>query len=193
MADRREEIIQAGIKIFAAKGYYNTHIADIVKAVGIAKGTFYLYFKSKKGLFITLIKRFEKIFSGVFDIDNLDKKEDDLKIFLNQMLSKVFKLYKTNKNLSIIILREAVAVNEEFGSEFKKMDQKRFQNLRLLYEFLLEHKFIAAKLEFEYFACTFVGIMESIVLRRLLLADNNFDIEEAADKISDYLVRALSK
>lgn len=57
MADRREEIIEAGIEIFSAKGYYNTHIADIVELVGIAKGTFYLYFKSKKELFVALIKK----------------------------------------------------------------------------------------------------------------------------------------
>lgn len=73
------------------------------------------------------------------------------------------------------------------------MDAKRFQNLRLLYQFLIKNNFIRAEIEFEYFACTFVGIMESIVLRRMLLIDNNFETKKAADKISDYLVKALSK
>lgn len=93
MADRREEIIQAGIEIFSKKGYYNTHIADIVKVVGIAKGTFYLYFKSKKSLFITLIERFEQIFSNVFNFDQL-KEKNNLKFFLNDLLRKIFELYK---------------------------------------------------------------------------------------------------
>lgn len=192
MADRKEEIIQAGIEVFSVKGYYNTHIADIVSLVGIAKGTFYLYFKSKKSLFIALIKKFERIFFDAYKTNVLEK-DDNLKSFFNDMLINIFGLYKTNKKLSIIILRESVAVNEEFESEFKKMDQKRFQKLKLLYEFLLKNKLIDDKIGFEYFACTFVGIMESIVLRRLLLYENDFDIKEAADKISDYLFKALSK
>lgn len=109
------------------------------------------------------------------------------------MLLKVFKLYKKHKKLSIIIIRESVAVNEEFGSEFKRMDQERFQNLKLLYQFLIEKALIGAEIQFEYFACSFVGILESIVLRRMLLAEAVFNVEEAADRISNYLVKAFSK
>lgn len=190
MADRKEEIIQAGIEIFSAKGYYNTHIADIVELVGIAKGTFYLYFKSKKELFIALIKRFEKIFTDVFEAEELNN--DNLKVFFNQMLIKVFSLYKKHKKLSIIIIRESIAVNEEFGSEFQKMDQKRFQHLKSLYQYLVENEFIEKEIQLEYFACAFVGIMESIVLRRMLLTEAVFNVEEAADRISNYLVKAFS-
>lgn len=94
MADRKEEIIQAGIEVFAARGYYNTHIAQIVEKVGIAKGTFYLYFDSKKDLFVSLIKRHEKIFLEVFDNYTFDTNNKDLKIFLEEMLLGFFKIYK---------------------------------------------------------------------------------------------------
>lgn len=191
MADRKEEIIQAGINIFSKKGYYNTHIAEIVETVGIAKGTFYLYFNSKKDLFISLIRRFEEIFSNVFNVNEID--HNSLKLFFCEILENIFSLYKEHENLSIIILREAVAVNEEFGSEFKKLDQKRFQQLEVLYKFLLDNDFIDQELEFEYFACTFIGIMESIVMRRLLLTEDDFNAQKAGDKISTYLAKALSK
>ncbi len=62
MRERREEIMDAAVEIFACKGYYNTKIADIVEAVGIAKGTFYLYFKSKKALFLALIKKTKEFY-----------------------------------------------------------------------------------------------------------------------------------
>jgi AcrR family transcriptional regulator len=94
VADRKEEIIQAGIEVFAARGYYNTHIAQIVEKVGIAKGTFYLYFDSKKDLFVSLIKRHEKIFLEVFDNYTFDTNNKDLKIFLEEMLLGFFKIYK---------------------------------------------------------------------------------------------------
>ncbi|MBS1793217.1 MAG: TetR/AcrR family transcriptional regulator [Acidobacteria bacterium] len=47
VADKREAILRAAIKVFAGKGYFNSKVADIAKAAGIADGTVYLYFKSK--------------------------------------------------------------------------------------------------------------------------------------------------
>ena len=193
MADRREEIIQAGIEIFAAKGYYNTHISEIVESVGIAKGTFYLYFNSKKDLFISLIRRFEDIFLELFEIDILVAETEDLKSFFSKLLKKIFSLYKEHKNLSIIILREAVAVNEKFREEFKEMDARRFKRINNLYQFLLDNDYLNQEIDYDYFVCVFVGIMESIVMRRLLLSEQEFNVEEAADKASLYLENAIKK
>ncbi|MGM0498994.1 MAG: TetR/AcrR family transcriptional regulator [Bacillota bacterium] len=193
MADRREEIIQAGIEIFAAKGYYNTHIAEIVESVGIAKGTFYLYFNSKKDLFVSLIKRYEDIFLNLFDIDIVAAETEDLRLFFSELLKKIFSLYKENENLSIIILREAVAVNEKFKEEFKEMEARRFQRINNLYQFLLDNNYLNQEVDYDYFVCVFVGIMESIVMRRLLLSEQEFNVEEAADKASIYLEKAIKK
>src|SRR6188768_4248813 len=44
---KREAILRAAIKVFAGKGYFNSKVADIASAAGIADGTVYLYFKSK--------------------------------------------------------------------------------------------------------------------------------------------------
>lgn len=48
---RQEEIVIAASKIFARQGYHNTSINDIIKEAGIARGTFYLYFKNKRSIF----------------------------------------------------------------------------------------------------------------------------------------------
>ena len=44
---RREELVDAAQALFAAHGVAATSVDDIVQAAGAAKGTFYLYFKSK--------------------------------------------------------------------------------------------------------------------------------------------------
>lgn len=46
--ERRNEILDAAEKLFIGKGYVKTTIMDILQEVGIAKGTFYYYFKSKE-------------------------------------------------------------------------------------------------------------------------------------------------
>ena len=44
---KRKDLLNAAFDLFIANGFHNTSIADIVGKAGIAKGTFYLYFKDK--------------------------------------------------------------------------------------------------------------------------------------------------
>ena len=48
--ERKEEILDAAEKLFAAKGFDNTSTGDILDAVGIARGTLYYHFRSKEEL-----------------------------------------------------------------------------------------------------------------------------------------------
>lgn len=64
--ERRDEILNAAIKLFATKGYEHTSVRDIVKKVGVAQGTFYYYFQSKEEIINaacerTLASRLEKV------------------------------------------------------------------------------------------------------------------------------------
>ncbi len=44
---RRQDLIGAALAVFASKGVATTSVDDIVRAAGVAKGTFYLYFETK--------------------------------------------------------------------------------------------------------------------------------------------------
>ena len=72
---RKNEILDAAGILFAEKGYDTTSVADIMNAVGIAKGTLYHHFKSKEDIMDALIKRqTDDIFS------NAKKAADDKSI-----------------------------------------------------------------------------------------------------------------
>jgi len=49
-SDARERIVQAALGLFAARGYHNTGIADILRESGVNRGSLYHYFSSKKEL-----------------------------------------------------------------------------------------------------------------------------------------------
>jgi len=55
-AGKREAILRAATRVFARNGYFNSKVADIAAAAGVADGTVYLYFKSK-----------EEILHSIFD------------------------------------------------------------------------------------------------------------------------------
>lgn len=46
--ERKDEILNAAMELFASKGYEQTSVSDIVKKIGVAQGTFYYYFQSKE-------------------------------------------------------------------------------------------------------------------------------------------------
>jgi TetR/AcrR family transcriptional regulator, fatty acid metabolism regulator protein len=54
--DKPQQIIEAAIRVFARKGYYNSRVSDIARAAGIAAGTIYLYFDTKQDILITLFR-----------------------------------------------------------------------------------------------------------------------------------------
>ena len=54
---RRQELIDTAGKLFAAQGYEETTVSDIVGQVGVAQGLFYYYFRSKKEIFLAVINQ----------------------------------------------------------------------------------------------------------------------------------------
>lgn len=53
--ERRLEIIETAEKLFREKGYSNTSVEAIIKEMGVAKGTFYYYFKSKEEVLASVV------------------------------------------------------------------------------------------------------------------------------------------
>jgi AcrR family transcriptional regulator len=49
--DRVEQLVDAATVVFIAQGYARTQMADVAAALGVAKGTLYLYVESKEALF----------------------------------------------------------------------------------------------------------------------------------------------
>ena len=56
--ERRNEIIETAGKLFEEKGYEQTQVQDIVNEIGVAKGLFYYYFKSKDEVMEELADRY---------------------------------------------------------------------------------------------------------------------------------------
>lgn len=56
--ERRNEILDAANALFSQKGFDDTSVNDILERIGIAKGTFYYYYKSKEELVDALVDRY---------------------------------------------------------------------------------------------------------------------------------------
>ena len=67
--ERKKEILDVAEELFTTKGYAETTINDILQKIGIAKGTFYYYFKSKEDVMDAIVDRFIEI--GVREAENI--------------------------------------------------------------------------------------------------------------------------
>ncbi len=56
-AERKTEIVNTAMTMFFSQGYENTTVAQIIDAIGIAKGTFYHYFAGKEDLLEEIVER----------------------------------------------------------------------------------------------------------------------------------------
>ena len=88
--ERKEEILDAAEKLFAAKGVDNTSTGDILNAVGIARGTLYYHFKSK-----------EEILDGVIERITKQLMQDAREIVRNKELPVLERLTKAIMSLNV--------------------------------------------------------------------------------------------
>ncbi|MCX7885089.1 MAG: TetR/AcrR family transcriptional regulator [Caloramator sp.] len=119
---KRNKLFDAAYDLFITKGFTSTAIDDIVKKAGVAKGTFYLYFKDKYDIMDHLIlsksssvikEALQKIKDENYDnyIDRVISFTDYIVEYFknNKMLLKII-----HKNLSFGLFRKALQKPEEY-------------------------------------------------------------------------------
>ncbi len=84
--ERKNKILEVGIKEFSSKGYENANINVIAKNAGISVGLMYKYFATKEDLFVTCLKHGMNI---------LEKALYDIMISDDKLLIKAEKLIRT--------------------------------------------------------------------------------------------------
>lgn len=112
--ERYEEIIKAAGEIFSKKGFHRARMEEIARSAGIGKGTVYEYFKSKKHLFVEVIKYFTSKFLDEFKV--AAQKGKDYKEKLENALG-----------LLINILHESSGFFELLIRDHWEMDEKLYQ------------------------------------------------------------------
>lgn len=53
---KRQSILDAALRVFAAKGFAATRMDEVARDAGVAKGTIYIHFKDKEDLFAAILK-----------------------------------------------------------------------------------------------------------------------------------------
>jgi AcrR family transcriptional regulator len=63
-ADRRRELLDAAVRVFARKGFRAARVGDIAEEAGVAHGLLYHYFRSKDQVLETLFRETWQLFAA---------------------------------------------------------------------------------------------------------------------------------
>ena len=130
---KKEALFNTAYELFTTKGIHATSISDIVEKAGVAKGTFYLYFKDKYDIKNKLIAhKTQALFDSAntaLESTHVQGLEEQLTFIIdhiiNQMMENTALLNLISKNLVMGALRSALLTGEK-----SKMDiYERFLTL----------------------------------------------------------------
>lgn len=183
-----EKLLNAAIKLMSEKGYHRTTVADIVKTAGVAQGTFYLYFDSKKGLFIKLMDRFyELLESALVAIDlNSDSFEstEDLALQIRAAIRNVLLVYQDNAILARIFLREAMGLEPDFAELWESIIERLATIGTLIMEQAIERGLLPPQNSVIVAHCV-VGMIERVAYF-WLFQENDFELEDVVDALARF-------
>ncbi|GAA0077516.1 TetR/AcrR family transcriptional regulator [Clostridium sp. CTA-5] len=119
---KEKQLFSAGYDLFLNQGIEKTAINDIVNKAGVAKGTFYLYFKDKYDLLNKLIlKKSNKIFNEALNATvstSIDDFGERVLFFIdyviNALKNNILLLKLINKNISWGLYRKTIMRQEEY-------------------------------------------------------------------------------
>lgn len=137
---KRENLLASAYTLFNKKGFVDTSINDIVEYAGVAKGTFYLYFKDKWDINEQVVTEKARLLFDEAIINTNDKRIDNFDDRIINIVDYIIEAFKDNpdlmklinKDLSLgifnnILTDDYINIREMFIDELKKYN-KRIKN-----------------------------------------------------------------
>ncbi|WP_338752789.1 TetR family transcriptional regulator [Bacillus sp. FJAT-52991] len=181
------KILQAAISTISQKGLDKTSISDIVKMAGVAQGTFYLYFPSKKALIPAIAENLltvtlHEIKTGTENIQNFWE-------IIRIMIDETFKLTKTHKEV-IVLCYSGLAIDHSM-EKWETIYQPYYYWLETILEKAITNQEIVRGINVNWTAKMIIGLMESGA-ERFYFSEDESKLEAFKEETFSFLKRSLA-
>jgi len=187
---RRRQILHAALSVFADNGYHRTTVTDLVRAAGVARGTFYIYFDGKQAIFHELLDGLlAELRASIVGVDTAPGAPP-IPTQLAATLHRVLQALANNRALCRILFREAIGLDEEVD---RKM-QAFYERLRDYIQAALENgqrMGIVRDLDTRTAALAGLGSVKEVVARTLVHGDDEVDLQAVATELLTYNLRGV--
>ncbi|HEX3240929.1 MAG TPA: TetR/AcrR family transcriptional regulator [Solirubrobacterales bacterium] len=112
-ADKRRQILDAAVAVFARQGFHATRVSDIADEAGVAYGLVYHYFRSKDDVLNELfVERWSLLLSAIEEADRAGGPHRDR---LGAVAGFIVDSYRYDPELMKVIIVEVTRAANSFG------------------------------------------------------------------------------
>lgn len=111
--DKRRQILDAAIRVFARQGFHSTRVSDIADEAGVAYGLVYHYFSSKEEVLNELFsERWSLLLAA---IEEADSGGEAPRVKLEAVAAFIIESYRHDPELMKVIIVEVTRAANSFG------------------------------------------------------------------------------
>ena len=196
LTEKQKGILAAATELFAEKGYAATSTSEIAKKAGVAEGTIFRHYKSKKDLLLTIVSpTMIKVIGPAVkkDINKvLDKEFNTFEDFIRAMISNRIKFVKKSLPLLRIVIQELPFHEELKKQVIEHIGKEVFERLREI----VRH-FQAKGQIIDMHPDTIIRVVGSsvfsyIITSYVIFPDNEWDEAVEIDRIIEVLTNGIA-
>jgi TetR/AcrR family fatty acid metabolism transcriptional regulator len=159
--DRRRQILDAAVRVFAAKGFTQCRVSDIAEEAGVAYGLVYHYFGSKDEVLDTLfLERWNVLLELIADID---RQEIPARDKLYAIASFIVDSYRHDPDLMKVIIVEVTRAANSFGQTHLAVIREAYGGIAAIVEKAQADGAFTSDVTAEFAALAFYGVIEQVL------------------------------
>ena len=185
--DKRRLILDAGVRVFARRGFHHCRVSDVADEAGVAYGLVYHYFDSKEEILNTLfLERWQIMLDAIAEIDSRDVAARDK---LYAVAGFIIDSYRHDPDLMKVIIVEVTRAANSFGALHLSKIREAYEGIAGIVESAREEGSFKSSIPAEFAAMCFYGAIEQ------LLTGWIFEVlprtEEEFEAAKDLIVEAI--
>jgi TetR/AcrR family fatty acid metabolism transcriptional regulator len=187
--NRKQAIVEAATECFSKRGYHDTSISDIIERAGIARGTFYLYFKSKQDVFRFILDGFIKHIGDQIKTIKLGGKvspADQMRANVERLVDAIL----ANSAPAKIVLNEAVGLNPEIDDKLRSFYGKLIGMIEKSLARGIALKLVRP-IDPRLSATIIIGAFKEVMIQKTVFKNQRFSRRAIVDGLLDVLVGGL--
>ncbi|HHY73618.1 MAG TPA: TetR/AcrR family transcriptional regulator [Bacillus bacterium] len=182
-----EKILKASIDVISEKGLDKTSISDIVKKAGVAQGTFYLYFSSKKALILAIADNLLTL--TLEAIKEKVQGKGDFWDILEITIDETFHLTENHKDV-IVLCYSGLAIDHSMD-KWESIYQPYYYWLEEIITKAIHNNEIISGINVKWTARTIINLVENAAERFYISKDQDESLEVMKAELFNFLKRAL--
>lgn len=123
MTEKQSKILQAAIEVFAEKGFAAASTNEIAQRAGVAEGTIFRHYKTKKDLLLSIVAPVMTKLIAPFVLRDfnkvLDVDYDRYELFLRAVIANRIEFLRNHMNVFKILIQE-IPFHPELQEQFRK-------------------------------------------------------------------------